>query len=668
MAKTDTFVYDVNKDCWTQCDSPELCTADSTTLPIIVVCHHYDEHSGEYTKKAWCPAHHAYEKIVKASNGGLLTETGCHLEGLIFFDKNSGWFPPYTDREETICWQVGPVSPGTIRVTSDTARFVFQWVKSKAGSFVYAPSIQPIRHKEMTLSLHDKKQPDRLPYMPAAVVHAAITALQGMDKSCDNCQAIHTIKKLRECMEAEKYSQERIDYSPYLLAYLQRPLDMQIWFYRQYFDASDFEQCFAAAKEDNFPALCTSLGITPTNTLRHAYENSPAAFLLISRMQELCIEQDNLKERFVKLRNFLGDDAYSPYRTRILKPVRKPDGTDSIPSPLWEALCFYCKWRRGYESEEALTSHLLALNANWKPWMETVLLYFQKYYAIIPQTIKDSIFQAGPTVSIHDNLAVIVHDQNMMEPDRSYGEKDKALECNINGYNFRLVSSLSVFRQIFSLWNLNFRHLIQQYADRDSVLISIDHNGVYCGMAIVNDETVKMFQKSISMDNAIRSANIQLAYAKWLLHTGLKESADNDNYKPNEFKDILWKIPVNPVEKDSVYEPLGLQSLLDLPDDNVHPGYYLYLFRRFMETNILHPDPPTIKDDEYEYLQEHFPLGTRIYKEAWAGNPEAQFVMSLMYDEDSTRFWLKSSPRSIAWLKKANESGWHTPERNIRYN
>ncbi len=52
------------------------------------------------------------------------------------------------------------------------------------------------------------------------------------------------------------------------------------------------------------------------------------------------------------------------------------------------------------------------------------------------------------------------------------------------------------------------------------------------------------------------------------------------------------------------------------------------------------------------------PWGKRIFDAAWAGNPEAQYVMSLFYHRYSYRFSRYDGQRAADWYKKACDNGW----------
>jgi hypothetical protein len=95
---------------------------------------------------------------------------------------------------------------------------------------------------------------------------------------------------------------------------------------------------------------------------------------------------------------------------------------------------------------------------------------------------------------------------------------------------------------------------------------------------------------------------------------------------------------------------------LELPEAEIGPGFYLSLNMKLTETFLLRPPAPSLSDDEQEYLQKNLPWGKRLFQAAFAGNPEAQYAMSLFYRDHHC----SAADRCLAeeWYLRAVSNGW----------
>lgn len=640
MTKDKSFRYDAEKEIWTECLMPEWQTADASLLPVAIVCNLRDERTGERGKRAWCESHHAYEEIDHAVEGGLATTQGCLIRGMAVYTDTwigaMGYGATPDDAKECILrWRVCRVpESGHVMIAKDTAHIMFKWQQiPAAGRFVYTPFVCSFSHAEAALSLEDDNPPQYLCPMPASVVSAALEMLSE-DASIRYGIAPSVDFPTETNRPTRSYRRQKEDDSSRLLAFLHRPLDMRIWSYRDLFEGYDFDARFPRTQADNFPILCDALGLAPTKNLRRAYESGRTAFMLQCHLPELGISQETLLEEFTGCTEFLGS----------IHP-KKPQET---PNEMWEHLRFYCNWRRENESEAALAKHLLDMNDSWHAWKGTALALFHQLFPHISPVAKEEILRNGLTAHVHDELAMIAHEQAMHSPDRVYDEATKALECKTGGYNFRLIDSSAIFRNICTYGN-------KDWSKDNSVLIVIERNGAYLGMITVRDSMVQQFRVVSHLWNSIGSAGIHLAYLRWLNYTGLYERFPMVRAS---LHGRTQELPVEPIDLDEAWERMSLRELLTVPEASIRPGYYLHFFRRLSEARLLRPAPPGAADDEFSYLSAHFPAGKRIYDAAWAGNPEAQHVMGLLYSEECHCFAWSDLRLAALWNQRARENHW----------
>ena len=94
-------------------------------------------------------------------------------------------------------------------------------------------------------------------------------------------------------------------------------------------------------------------------------------------------------------------------------------------------------------------------------------------------------------------------------------------------------------------------------------------------------------------------------------------------------------------------------------DEDVGPGFYLRMYRNLYMTDLLvwGPKPPVDADD-LDYLQKLWPFAGKIFKAAAAGNPEACYVMHLIYSDGNFNFREPDFHWGEIWYKKAVVNGW----------
>lgn len=659
MNRKITFRYDAEQDVWTECGVPAWQTDPAENLPALFIVDLCDERTGEKGVWAWCEAHRDYEKIARYTADGCITEQGCTLRGLAVFARlyiEALRHHSLRDTQEVpLRWQVRHIpEDGSVELSNDAAIVSFDWIRNEeTGHFVLAPFLHSVKHAELRLSLRDEKQPDYFCHIPVAVAAAAMTALRAEAAKLYGFAPPMVFPTRAEALTFHRGRREE-DASPWLLAFLHRPLDMRIWFFLPFFDEEKFDELFPRTQADNFPTLCRAIDLTPTAELKADYEKRGAVFPLRPALRELLptlgVRREPLTEKFMDLSRFCGEDGMSVYLSR------RSETAGEKPSDLWDDLRFYCDWRRQSETEEALAAHLLDMQGSWRAYNGILLRRFRRYFDHIPQSVKDELLRQGLTADVYDKIAILVRDRESKSPDRNYSVKERALECRIGGYNFRLLTSIAIRRQIFSYNTHVYSGGPKDFDSGNATMVGVEKNGAYLGIISVRDGVATpQLLPYWSVADDISVAKIRIAYLRWMLHNGLTERfvhEDDCRQAP------LQELPVEPLGRDEEWDGMGLWEMLELPGSAIRPGYYLELFRRFMETDTLRPYPPTAEDDERACLMRRLPWGKRIFDAAWAGDPEAQYVMSLFYHRYCHRFASADARLSAAWYKRACENGW----------
>ena len=312
----------------------------------------------------------------------------------------------------------------------------------------------------------------------------------------------------------------------------------------------------------------------------------------------------------------------------------------------YNSLRFYCQWRRKHESEDDLANLLLDRQKNWHDWKFTALQAFQKHFNRLPQELLNEVLQDGISAKIHDKLMILQH--TCQEADAPCGEQELARECSINDYNFRLIPSIIKYRAI-TRYNMIPRRSYRNLTDK--AMYAIERNGRYLGVFKVKGNIVEE-ESPQDYDDIITRTKCHIAYLTWVNHHNL----ERNNYWPEDCETALkQEFSIEPI-KNNEFDNLRLEEMLNLPNKDLRPGFFLSLYRKFAEVTLLYPPSPSPSDNEQEYLLKNFPWGRQIYQAAFAGNPEAQYVMSLFYQDN---YCITASYRlAEQWYKRARANGW----------
>lgn len=648
MKKDVTFCYDAEHKTWAECLVPEWNQDETDGLPIIPVLDYCDERIGDQGRRVWCEAHHAYEKIGRCTEDGIITEKGCRLKGLLIplenglYPMDIVWISDAEDERGVMRWRMKyRPEEGNVYLFRDTAHIGFNWEKKEDDSFVLIPILRSVSHDNVTLSLREEAPP-RLCNMPGPFVDVVLEALR------------EEVIKLHGGFLPCHRPIESISF------FLRHPFDQSIEFFRPCFRTKtneesqdkEFVRLFPRTRADNFPTLCSAFGVDPTEAMETAYWNNPEFFLLRLLLPELGIRQEPLIHKFHGLSDFF-DGVAVDYGVELLRHRQNPEATEEQDAPLAD-LRFYCAWRREKETEETLAMQLLKEHFSWSSWKKNALQRFHQFFDKVPQPLRDEIRQNGLTVSVCDALELIDPCHTNSEPDRIFSDQERKLECCINGFNFRLIGSYDIFTNIFGFSVLSYCLDQETFSDKRKVFLGIERNGAWLGIILLEDGKVKRMSTNLHK-RKILAAKLRIAYLCWLRHNNVKEIY---SFEEDAFPALTQEFSIGPVERDEEWEEMELRELVDLPESSVRPGYYLHLCRKLAEVRPHRSPPPTVEDDERIYLTEHYPLGKRIYDAAWGGNPEAQYVMSVFYSDEAGLFSFGDRRLSWIWYAKACENGW----------
>ncbi|WP_028128964.1 hypothetical protein [Selenomonas sp. AE3005] len=662
------FTFHIENGAWKERKNASFLEKDISEIPIVPIVEFYLERTGEKWEKAWCEKHHAYEEIQSCKNDQVITKNGCNLEGLVVPVKNYVYQSENRFFNEpssiTVCWQVhNRPADKMVYLEYDTIDILFNWEKEKTNEFIAVPSL--VGNHKYTVSLSIAEGTTDNPYikLPYAVMVCALKALQ------DNASSIYgfTPRVFINSKPEDEYSSRSYQsgYDLELKAFLKRPLDMSIFYFRKFFpphkegdtraERNDFDILFPRDQRENFLSLAKHLHFEPTQEHRQLYESNPLALILHIVLPELGIETSDLISKFDHLESFcgkrIGEDTY---RNRMFfDPLhQKENDEDDDETNAYKSLRFYCQWLRQHISEEKLAERLLVAQKNWRGWKLVALEYFRKYYSQVPQAWKDELIANGLSADLRDKLSILEQKEHELGKNVQYYPEAPDWECKINGYNFRLIPSIDKFKRM--AWNLSSSHVTQRMDEVKEKSIScfaVERNGRYLGFIWLQDKTV-MLDWFPEYKNYILMAKCHIAFLYWMKRNGLERNLclnDDDSYVA-----LNQPFNVEPVQKDQEWEKL---SILEMMSKTPRAGYYLSYYRKLVEGRLLRTYSPALTEDEGEYIAKHYTWGIPIYEAAVRGNAEAQYVMSLFY-RDGVCTAYPDRRRGEEWYKRAVESGW----------
>ena len=655
------FYFDVSIQAWHECEDTLLATADIEQIPVHFLLCRPLPIADDCKVVIWCPAHSTYEMVSTYEEHSLTTETGCKFDGLfVHVDEAVDGHTPVQDvpiRSRLLYNE----STGIVTIFADMATVYFQSIKDReCGEMTYIPRSRQYKVESLSVILRDKKITplDKLKKIPLATAKAALPFLKAEAERISGCSI-----KLPGSVDRNVFSTgEAI-----LSAFLYQPGDMNLWLLKEYFRNGQYS--FGVSPDDNFLDLCHVFHLEPEKYLEFLYDCNPLALPILYVLHMLGITKRELAEPFLKSDTFLGDsvaDGLKKVRGYVNPNTAFPanffDNEENIrnflsnragASDTWNPLLFYCQYRLRYEKEEDLAEHLLKMNSAWEPRLWRSLRLFFHHYPQLPESIREKVMQEGLTLDVHNEIVRIINQKKLAWPEFTYSEKELAYECEIDGHDFRLIRNSEQYHSVMQ--NMGFYNT--------NTLIDLPNNGIVRMAIYKGEKPVAYFELqgiALLMEKSngsiyrdcIRNASTRTAFLHWLKWTGLSE-----NYGPyyeEDYEILQEDVTVSPVTKNvgmSLYELLNMQ---ETPAD-----YYRRLYHVLMTAKPLCYEvaPPSIYDEtsEMAYLMSLFPYGKRIYEAAFAGDSEAQHVLSLCYSDGGeyhTLFPLNKE-RSEYWKRRS---------------
>jgi hypothetical protein len=226
-------------------------------------------------------------------------------------------------------------------------------------------------------------------------------------------------------------------------------------------------------------------------------------------------------------------------------------------------------------------------------------------------------------------------------------------ECNVNGYNFRQIRYMNMFQNIS-------RHMEGRWYTQkeltDKILFAVERNGRYVALLVLSGN---ILESSIinTYNDHILTAKTRVAMLAWMQHNRIEEKYSSP--KEDCRSPLNQPLHINAVTQYAPWEKMTLQQMLALPAEEVAnaPLYYLNLNLKINTIMLLRYQSPDFQDDEIVLLEERYPYIRHLFVAADNNNPEAQYVLHLMYS-DAILFNYCDYRRATIWYQRAISNGW----------
>lgn len=228
-----------------------------------------------------------------------------------------------------------------------------------------------------------------------------------------------------------------------LLRVIQHPNDVHISYLENFLGPRIYEEQFSKDYTDNYPALCTYLGIDPPKSVRKEYLKNPFAIVAYFWLVRLGFKDINAIRLFfcpsVIGRTYFDKVWFDP-EYRLIRNFTLPctySGMDFV---------FYVRWmlRNGKDEMPLAKQIVKLLSEKWEYWYDDTLRMFHEYYPFLSEDTKQIIKRRGISGESHDALIHESYCIDMKKVNISYNSPMiLRLESIVMGFAFHVVSDTS---------------------------------------------------------------------------------------------------------------------------------------------------------------------------------------------------------------------------------
>lgn len=320
------------------------------------------------------------------------------------------------------------------------------------------------------------------------------------------------------------------------------PVPMALWHFRDAFRNLDMlEKPLPQGEDEIFEYLCEAFDCDPTARMRAHFDENPLFLATSALLRTLGVRKTDLQFRFSALQPFFGMSPAEALEKCEIRPF-SPTGQGIPVSKLftdketacaflqsgdgsyseWRAMLLYCRWRLFHQGEEGLAEHLYNMNAHWEPRFMDAAKAFYDCWRDMSDTMQTDLLQEGLTENMQNRMIALSKEKANGQPEFFYGSTEKAYECRIGDYTFRLVDSRAKLHSL--LRETGTFDWGNQLGARDNGILRV---AIYRGkepiaVIILDGQAKLLFDVNCSTDGTeLRSANTRVAFLRWMKWTGL---------------------------------------------------------------------------------------------------------------------------------------------------
>ena len=320
------------------------------------------------------------------------------------------------------------------------------------------------------------------------------------------------------------------------------PVPMALWHFRDAFENLDMlEKPLPQGEDEIFEYLCEAFDCEPTARMRAHFDENPLFLATSALLRTLGVKDEELQFRFSALQTFFGmspAEALEEFEIRPFSPLGQGIPVSKLFTDKESACAFlqsgdgsyygkramllYCRWRLFHQGEEGLAEHLYNMNVHWEPRFMDAAKAFYDCWRDMPDTMRSDLLWEGLTENMQNRMIALSKEKAQGQPEFSYGPKEKAYECRIGDYTFRLINNRaklhSLLRETGSFdWG-------NQLGARDNGILRV---AMYrekepVAVIILDGQAKLLFNVNCCSDGTdLKSAHTRIAFIRWMKWTGL---------------------------------------------------------------------------------------------------------------------------------------------------
>lgn len=320
------------------------------------------------------------------------------------------------------------------------------------------------------------------------------------------------------------------------------PIPMALWHFRDAFRNLDMlEKPLPQGEDEIFEYLCEAFDCEPTARMRAHFDENPLFLATAALLRTLGVRKEELQFRFSAIQTFFGMSPAEALEEFEIRPF-SPPGHGIPVSKLFtdketacaflqsgagsyygkHAMLLYCRWRLFHQGEEGLSEHLYNMNAHWEPRFMDAAVAFYDCWRDMPDTMRSDLLWEGLTENMQNRMIALSKEIANGQPEFSYGPTEKAYECKIGDYTFRLVGTRAKLHSL--LRETGTFDWGSQLGARDNGILRV---AIYRGkepvaVIILDGQAKLLFDVNCNSDGTkLKSANTRIAFLRWMKWTGL---------------------------------------------------------------------------------------------------------------------------------------------------